>query len=291
RLDHHQMDVDRLVGQPAQRGHHGGAEGQVRDEAAVHHVHVQPVGAAVQHGADLLRQAGQVDRQDAGGDPHVAHYGLRATMRSTTVPGAASVPAAGRCATTVPGFASPVRRRVTVPTSRPSVSSRVVASATDIPSRSGTGMVGAPRLTTTTTPPPGASNPPAAGRVSMAIPVGVAAWTDSTCATVSPAATIRRCASVPSNPVTSGTGILGGPALATRVTRNPAGALTPGGGSCQTTEPSGALGCGSVPPSRVSNPALRICCVASGSGRPSTRGTTWRPCRIGVGKIRRYAVR
>ena len=37
---------------------------------------------------------------------------------STTVPGAARVPAAGFCATTVPGLAPAVRRRVTVPDRR-----------------------------------------------------------------------------------------------------------------------------------------------------------------------------
>src|SRR5205823_5360174 len=83
---------------------------------------------------------------------------------STTVPGAASVPAAGRCAITVPGVASPERRRVTVPSASPSCSRRVRASACDRPSRPGTAMVGAPRLTTTVTGAPGARSVVAAGR-------------------------------------------------------------------------------------------------------------------------------
>ncbi len=168
---------------------------------------------------------------------------------STTVPGAASVPAAGRWPTTVPGEASAVRRRVTVPSCRPSVSSLVRASADAMPRRSGTGIVGAPRLTTTVTLLPGGSAVPAGGRVSIVRPVGAAAWTDSTWLATNPAAAISDCASSPSRFPTSGTGILGGPALDTRVTFVPSGAITPGGGSCQMTMPAGALGCGSAPPS------------------------------------------
>src|SRR5207244_3131589 len=115
-------------------------------------------------------------RQSAGGYANppssaVGHHGLRATTMSTTVPGAAKVPAAGFCPTTVPGFASLVRRRVTVPSVRPSSSSRVRASACDRPSRSATAIVGAPRLTTTVTGAPGLSTEVAAGRVSIATPV------------------------------------------------------------------------------------------------------------------------
>ena len=116
------------------------------------------------------------------------------------------------------------------------------ASACDSPSRPGTEIVGAPRLTTTVTGAPGDRTVDAGGRVSMAIPRGAAACTDSTWLTVSPAAATSRCASSPSSPATSGTGILGGPLLTTRVTRIPAGALVPGGGSCQTTVPCGAVG-------------------------------------------------
>src|SRR6266576_1583468 len=64
-----------------------------------------------QHLLHLLRETGQVRRQDAGRDANppssaVCHHGLRATTMSTTVPGAAKVPAPGFCPTTVPGFAS-----------------------------------------------------------------------------------------------------------------------------------------------------------------------------------------
>src|SRR2546427_10767641 len=162
------------MGGPTGRPHHSGAEGQVRHEPAVHHIHMQPVGTPGQHRAHLLGEPGQVGAKDAGSDAHaIAHCGLRATIRSTTVPGAAKVPAAGFWPTTVPGFASAVRRRVTLPTFSPSVSRRVRASATDIPSRTGTGIVGAPRLTTTVTPAAGGSRDPAPGCVWIAMPVGV----------------------------------------------------------------------------------------------------------------------
>src|SRR3989441_3618500 len=293
-LDYHQVHVDRLVGESAQRRDHVRPEREVRHETPVHHVHVQPVGASRQHLRHLLGEPAQVRRQDAGRDanpPPRGHHGLRATTMSTTVPGAARVPAAGFCPTTVPGFASLVRRRVTVPSSRPSSSSRVRASACDIPSRSGTAIVGAPRLTTTVTGAPGLSTEVAAGRVSIATPGGAAACTDSTCATVSPAAAIRRRASSPFNPATSGTGILGGPSLDTRATLSPAGALTPGGGSCHTIVPWGAVGCGSLPPSWTWRPAFRSWSDASWSDTPNTRGTTPCPCNIGPGNKIKYAVR
>src|SRR5438445_40050 len=212
---------------------------------------VQPVGAAGQHQAHLLGEPGQVGGENAGRDADaVRHCGLRATTMSTAVPGGASVPAAGRCATTVPGLASDVRRRVTLPSCKPSTSRRVRASAWLMFSRSGTVIVASPRLITSATPAPGASGSPAGGRVSPTTPGGTrGTWIDSTCATLSPAAIIRRRATDPSSPVTSGTGILGGPALDTRVTRPSATALTPGGGSCQMIVPWGAVGWGSVPPS------------------------------------------
>jgi len=118
------------------------------------------------------------------------------------------------------------------------------------------GIVGAPRLMTTVTLVPGGSAVPAGGRVRIASPVGAAAWTDSAWLATNPAATISDCASSPSRFVTSGTGILGGPALDTRVIFIPSGAITPGGGSCQMTIPAGALGCGSAPPSVTCSLAL-----------------------------------
>ena len=165
------------------------------------------------------------------------------------MPGAASVPAAGRWATTVPGDPSLVRRRVTVPSWSPAVSSRVRASPEAMPRRSGTEIVGAPRLTTRVTPAAGASAVPAGGRVSTARPVGEAVCTDSICATERPVAPTSFCATLASSPATSGTGILGGPALDTRVTFVPSGAMTSGGGSCQMITPCGAVGFGSAPPS------------------------------------------
>src|SRR3989475_438196 len=100
-----------------------------------------------------------------------------------------------------------------------------------------------------------------------------------------------RGATRPPTPATSGTGILGGPSLDTRVTRSPAGALTPGGGSCHTIVPWGAVGCGSLPPSCSWRPAFRSWSDASCSDRPNTRGTTPCPCNSGAGNKSRYAVR
>src|SRR6267143_62423 len=275
-LHHHQVHIDRLVGQLAQRLDHVGAERDVGDKAPVHHVHVEPVGAGFQHLLDLLLQARQISRQYARRDADsVRHCGLRATTISTTVPGAASVRAAGVCATTVPGDAALVRRRVTVPICSPSISSRVRASAEAMPSKSGIGIVGAPRLTTTVSPAPGANAVPAGGRVSIASPVGESACTDSTWLTTSPADSMSDCASPASSLATSGTGILGGPALDTRVTFVPSGAMTPGGGSCQITIPAGAVGCGSAPPSAVCSFAVWISLCASATVSPSTRGTSW----------------
>src|SRR5436190_3685577 len=285
----HQVHVDRLVGELAERRHHVRAECQVRDEAAVHDIHVQPVGAAGQHQAHLLGEPGQVGGENAGRDADaVRHCGLRATTMSTAVPGGASVPAAGRCATTVPGLASDVRRRVTLPSCKPSTSSLVRASAWLMFSRSGTVIVASPRLITSATPAPGANGSPAGGRVSPTTPGGTrGTWIDSTCATLSPAAVIRRRATDPSSPVTSGTGILGGPALDTRVTRPSATALTPGGRSCQMMVPWGAVGWGSLPPSTTWSPASRISRDASCTASPRTRGTVCRAWRIGVGKMRK----
>src|SRR5207247_7149731 len=171
----HEMHVDRFVGQLAQGGDHVRAEGEVRHETAVHHVDVQPVGATGHHLAHLVREPGQVGGEDAGRDADaVRHCGLRATTMSTAVPGGASVPAAGRCATTVPGLASDVRRRVTLPSCKPSTSSLVRASAWLMFSRSGTVIVASPRLITSATPAPGANGSPAGGPVVHDLKPGVA---------------------------------------------------------------------------------------------------------------------
>src|SRR5258705_1410545 len=98
RLDHHQVNVDRLVRELAQRLDHVGPERDVRYEPPIHDVHVQPVGARLQDLLDLLRQPREIGREHAGCDTDAVrrHCGLLATTMSTTVPGAASVPAAGR---------------------------------------------------------------------------------------------------------------------------------------------------------------------------------------------------
>src|SRR5262249_38850207 len=181
-LDDHEVHVHRFVGQLTQRLDHVRAERDVGNEAPVHDVHVQPVGAGLEHLLDLLFQAREIGGEDAGSDAYaVRHCGLRATTTSTTVPGAASVPAAGLCPTTVPGEPSAVRRRATGPSCRPSVSRLAGAPPEVMRRRSGMGIVGAPRLTTTVKPAPGASAVPAGGRVIIASPgAAAAACTDST---------------------------------------------------------------------------------------------------------------
>ena len=55
---HHEVDVDGQVGEPAQRADQRRAERQIGHEVPVHHVHVQPLGAAFDGTLDLLPQAG-----------------------------------------------------------------------------------------------------------------------------------------------------------------------------------------------------------------------------------------
>src|SRR5207237_2439836 len=135
-----------------------------------------------------------------------------------------------------------------------------------------------PRLATTLTGAPGLSTAVGAGRVGIATPGGAAPCTGATCASVSPAAALRRRANSPSSPATSGTGILGGPSLDTRVTRSPAGALTPGRGSCHTIAPWGAVGGGSLPPSCGCRPAFRRRADAPCNHRPNPLRPTPHQC-------------
>ena len=60
----HQMHVERLLGERAQRLHHVRADGDVGHEMAVHHVDMDPVGAGGLDRADFLAQFGEVGRKD-----------------------------------------------------------------------------------------------------------------------------------------------------------------------------------------------------------------------------------
>ena len=68
RLHHHQVHVERRVGEPSQRLEQRGPEREVGDEPSVHHVDVEPLGAAGQHDLDLLPQAAEVGAEQTGSD-------------------------------------------------------------------------------------------------------------------------------------------------------------------------------------------------------------------------------
>ncbi len=67
-LDDHQMDVERLCRRAANRLEHDRADRDVGNEAAVHHVDMDPIGAGGVDGAHLLAQTREVGRQDRGRD-------------------------------------------------------------------------------------------------------------------------------------------------------------------------------------------------------------------------------
>ena len=69
----HQMDVERLGRVRAERLHHRRADGDVRDEMAVHDVDVDPVGAGLVDRAHLLAEPREIGGQDRGGDEGCGH--------------------------------------------------------------------------------------------------------------------------------------------------------------------------------------------------------------------------
>ena len=63
RLFDHEVDVQRLFGHAFHGGHNGHTKGNVGYEAAVHHIHVKPIGhAAIDH-VKILLQAGEIGSQ------------------------------------------------------------------------------------------------------------------------------------------------------------------------------------------------------------------------------------
>ena len=54
RLDDHQMNVEGLCGRAADRLQHDRPDGDVRNETAVHHIDMDPVGAGGVDGADFF---------------------------------------------------------------------------------------------------------------------------------------------------------------------------------------------------------------------------------------------
>jgi hypothetical protein len=69
----HQVNVERQRGGRARRRDDQRADGEVRDEVAVHHVDVNPVGPGGGNGGDLLAQAAEVAGENRGGDEQVGH--------------------------------------------------------------------------------------------------------------------------------------------------------------------------------------------------------------------------
>ena len=76
----HQVDVERGPRAGAERRDHVGAEGDVGDEMAVHHVDLHPVGAGGLDRGHLLAEAGEVGREDGRDDRRLPREGGRLTV-------------------------------------------------------------------------------------------------------------------------------------------------------------------------------------------------------------------
>ena len=77
---YHQVHIQRETRDPAQRLHHQGTDGQIGHIVAVHHVHVDIVGASILRLGYLLTQPGEIRGQDGWCDPDLVsvHIPLRA---------------------------------------------------------------------------------------------------------------------------------------------------------------------------------------------------------------------
>ena len=64
----HQVHVEHLLAVRPQRLHHVRPDRNVGDEMAVHHVDMDPVGAGLIDGADLVAELGKIGGKDRGGD-------------------------------------------------------------------------------------------------------------------------------------------------------------------------------------------------------------------------------
>ena len=83
----HQVHVKRLLGVPPERLHHVGAERNVGNEVAVHHVDMDPVGAGLVDRNDFLAKLGEIGSQNRRGDEQrTAHRFLHSFSRSLTRP-------------------------------------------------------------------------------------------------------------------------------------------------------------------------------------------------------------
>ena len=89
-LDDHEMHIERELRQLPDRLDYLGAKGEVRDEPAIHHVDVNPVGAAGLEARDVVREMPEVGAEDRRRDA-AAHgaFGVVATRSRTVTPGGA----------------------------------------------------------------------------------------------------------------------------------------------------------------------------------------------------------
>ena len=94
RLHHHQVYVERRVGEPPEGPDQRRTEGQVRHESAIHDVDVQPLRAARQRRLHLLAQPAEVGGEQAGRDTDRHQDAFLVTTRSTRR--SARGPSAGR---------------------------------------------------------------------------------------------------------------------------------------------------------------------------------------------------
>ena len=85
-LLHHEVGLEEQVGAIAAGGDHVGAEGEVRDEPAVHHVPLDAVDAGVGEVRDRVAEPGEVGGQDRRGDLEVRSVPGRADARSVIRP-------------------------------------------------------------------------------------------------------------------------------------------------------------------------------------------------------------
>jgi hypothetical protein len=67
-LDDHKVTVEDLVRDRANRVDHERADGDVGDEAAIHHIDVDPLGTSLVDGLNLLTKPGEVGGKDGRGD-------------------------------------------------------------------------------------------------------------------------------------------------------------------------------------------------------------------------------
>ena len=77
----HQMHVQRQFGRLPDGFHDWRADGDVRHEMAVHHVHMEQMGACLLHCADVFTQRRKVRRKDRRGDSN-AHWLTSRRIRS-----------------------------------------------------------------------------------------------------------------------------------------------------------------------------------------------------------------